>query len=336
MAGRPSSKKVIFAALAVNLLIAVAKFAAAVVTGSSAMLSEGIHSVVDSGNQWLMLYGLKRSRQPADAAHPFGYGKEIYFWTFVVAILIFAGGAGVSIYEGIQKISDPHPLEKAYVNYAVLGTAMLLEAFAWSVAFREFRKTQGRRRFVAAIRFSKDPTVFTVLFEDTAAMLGLGAAFLGIGLGEAFDLPVLDGVASVAIGAILATTAAVLAFETKGLLIGESADPAVITGIRQLLQAEPGIAQINEILTMHLGPEDVLLNISVDFRDGLSSQEVERAISAAEQRIKDAFPEVKRLFIEVQSWRAHLLSVERQRSAETEEELEAYREGEEQPASERP
>jgi len=336
MAGRSSSKKVIFAALAVNLLIAVAKFAAAAVTGSSAMLSEGIHSVVDSGNQWLMLYGLKRSRQPADAAHPFGYGKEIYFWTFVVAILIFAGGAGVSIYEGIQKINDPHPLEKAYVNYAVLGTAMLLEAFAWSVAFREFRKTMGWRGFVAAIRFSKDPAVFTVLFEDTAAMLGLGAAFLGIGLGEAFDLPVLDGVASVAIGAILATTATVLAYETKGLLIGESADPAVIAGIRQLLQAEPGIAQINEILTMHLGPEDVLLNISVDFRDGLSSQEVERAISAAEQRIKDAFPEVKRLFIEVQSWRAHLLSVERQRAAETEKELEAYREGEEQPASERP
>lgn len=315
MAG-PSSKKVIFAALAGNTLIAVMKFAAAAFTGSSAMLSEGIHSLVDTGNQYLLLYGLRQSKKPADAAHPFGYGMELYFWTFVVAILIFAGGAGISIYEGIVRIRAPHPIENAVVNYIVLSAAMAFEAGAWWVAFREFRKTQGRLGFLTAVRRSKDPTVFTVLFEDSAAMLGLTAAFLGIGLGEALDMPVLDGVASVAIGAILGTTAVLLAYESKGLLIGESASGEVVSGVRRLLAAEPGIARINEVLTMHLGPRDVLLNISVDFRDGLSSEEVERAISSVEGEIKSAFPEITRVFIEVQSWRGHLQSLERQKAAE--------------------
>ncbi|MEE8271729.1 MAG: cation diffusion facilitator family transporter [Alphaproteobacteria bacterium] len=300
------SKKVIFAALAGNSLIAVTKFAAAGFTGSSAMFSEAIHSLVDTGNQGLLLYGLKRSARPADARHPFGYGMELYFWTFVVAILIFAVGAGVSIYEGISKLQSPHPVTNVYVNYAVLGAAMVFEAAAWSIAFGEFRKTKGSHGYLEAIRKSKDPTIFTVLFEDSAAMLGLIVALAGIGLGQLLDMPVLDGVASVVIGVILGGTAALLAYECKGLLIGEAASPEVNAGIAEIAGKAPGVGRINELRTMHLGPQDVLLNISLDFEDTLTAGEIEECISTLEDGIRSAYPEITRLFIEAQSWRRHL------------------------------
>jgi cation diffusion facilitator family transporter len=300
-----SSRKVIYAALAGNTLIALTKFGAAVLTGSSAMLSEAIHSLVDTGNQLLLLYGLKRAGRPPDRRHPFGYGMELYFWTFVVAILIFAVGAGVSIYEGVLKLMHPHPLSDAYVNYIVLGIAMVFEAGAWWVAFKEFNRTRGSQSLLAAVRRSKDPTVFTVLFEDSAAMLGLVVAFLGIGLGQALDLPILDGAASVAIGLILAVTAALLAYESKGLLIGEGAHREVVDGIERIIRAQPGILRLNEMLTMHLGPKDVLLNLSVDFSDSYGSAQVEEAISAMERAIKSEYPEITRVFIEAQSWQAH-------------------------------
>ncbi|MDH3229743.1 MAG: cation diffusion facilitator family transporter [Alphaproteobacteria bacterium] len=299
------SKKVIYAALVGNSLIAVTKFAAAVFTGSSAMFSEAVHSLVDSGNQWLLLYGIKRARQPADEHHPFGYGMELYFWSFVVAILIFGVGAGVSIYEGVQRVIQPHPITSPYVNYAVLGLAMVFEGVAWLVAFREFNRAKGRRTWVAEIRFSKDPTVFTVLFEDSAAMLGLVVAMAGIAAAQAFDMPVLDGVAAILIGTILAVTAGLLAYECKGLLIGEGAGGAVVRGIRQIVDAQEGIKSINEILTMHLGPADVLANLSLDFKDGLSANDVERAVSALERAIKETYPEVTRIFIEAQSATGH-------------------------------
>lgn len=305
------SKKVIFAALAGNSLIAVTKFAAAAYTGSSAMLSEAIHSVVDTGNQGLLLYGIKRSARPADARHPFGYGMEMYFWTFVVAILIFAVGAGVSIYEGIQKLLHPHPVTDVIVNFVVLGAAAVFEAVAWAIAYKEFSKSKGSLGFVAAIRRSKDPALFTVLFEDSAAMLGLIVAFVGIALGQLLDLPFLDGAASVVIGLILAATAAVLAYECKGLLIGEAATPEIVQAIREMAGNALGISRINELRTMHLGPQDILLNISLDFTDDLSSAQVEEAISTLEQRIKSAHPDVKRIFIEAQNWRRHLESVAR-------------------------
>ena len=301
----PASKKVVFVALAGNSLIAATKFAAAAFTGSSAMLSEAIHSTVDTGNQLLLLYGIRRAARPADAAHPFGYGMEIYFWTFVVAILIFGLGAGVSFYEGYQKILAPHPVSNAVVNYAVLAVALVFEAGAWWIAFVEFRRAKGALGYLDAVRESKDPTVFTVLFEDSAAMLGLVVAFVGIALAEMLDMPVLDGVASLGIGLILAVTAALLAYECKGLLIGESARPAVVHGIRRLLGERPGIIAINEVLTMHLGPRDVLVNLSVDFSDRLTSGEVEREISHMERAIKDAFPVVTRVFIEAQSVGGH-------------------------------
>ena len=300
-----SSKKVIYAALAGNSLIAITKYWAAAVTGSSAMFSEAIHSTVDSGNQGLLLYGLKRSARPADPRHPFGYAQELYFWAFVVAILIFALGAGVSFYEGTHKILHPEPLRNVLISYLVLGFAMVFEGGACWVALKEFNKTRGDHGFVAAIRLSKDPAIFTVLLEDSAAMLGLVAAFVGIALGYVLDMPVLDGVASLVIGVILAGVAVLLAIETKSLLIGESADPNVVAQLRRIAASQEGVIRVNEILTMHLGPHDVLVNLSVDFSDGLSAEQVENAVAEIEQAIKKDRPEVKRLFVEVQSWLSH-------------------------------
>ncbi|WP_034491457.1 cation diffusion facilitator family transporter [Afifella pfennigii] len=295
------TKRVIYAALVGNFLIAVTKFAAASYTGSSAMLSEGIHSLVDTGNQGLLLHGMRRARRPADKHHPFGYGAEVYFWAFVVAILIFAVGAGVSIYEGVLKILDPHEIESPYVNYIVLALAMVFEGVAWVIAYREFQASRNGRGFVAAIRQSKDPTVFTVLFEDTAAMLGLIVALIGVYLATALQLPWLDGAASIGIGLILAATAVLLAIETKGLLIGEAADPQVVRDIRAIVEATPTVDALNEIRTLHRGPSDILLAISVDFEDNLTAGKVEEAIQRLEVAIKERFPAVRRLFIEVQS-----------------------------------
>ncbi|MBT6093759.1 MAG: cation transporter [Rhodospirillaceae bacterium] len=302
------SKKVVIAALLGNGLIAVTKFGAAAYTGSSAMLSEAVHSVVDTGNQALILYGLKRAAKPADETHPFGYGMELYFWTFVVAILIFGVGAGVSIIEGIEKIRHPHPVGNAYVNYLVLGAAMLFEGGAWFYALKEFRSRKGHLGYFEAVRRSKDAAVFTVLFEDTAALAGLFVAMAGIAAAQYFDLPVLDGVASVVIGVILAVVALFLAYECKGLLVGEAANSAVVRGIRAIAEARDGVKAVNELLTMHLGPDDILVNLSLDFDDGIRSESVEAAISALEAAIKDSYPEVKRVFIEAQSIRAHLLA----------------------------
>jgi len=295
------STKVVIAALAGNGAIAVCKFAAAAYTGSSAMLSEAIHSVVDTGNQGLILFGLHRSRKPADKSHPFGYGMELYFWSFVVAILLFAIGAGVSLYEGVIKIVEPHPVTDPIVNYAVLGAAFCFEAAAWWIALKEFRRRKGHLGFFQAIRRSKDPALFTVLMEDTAAMLGLIAAFVGISLGQALDMPVLDGVASVAIGVILSLVAVFLSIECKGLLIGEGARSATVRGIRALVLARGGVLSINELLTMHLGPKDLLVTISVDFAPSLDSDDVEATVSAMEAEIKESYPEVKRLFVEAQA-----------------------------------
>jgi len=301
----PSSKSVIYAALIGNLAIAATKFAAASYTGSSAMVSEAIHSVVDSGNQWLLLHGLRRARQAPDEKHPFGYGMELYFWTFVVAILVFAVGAGVAFYEGVVKILAPHPITDNYVNYIVLGLALLIESIPFGVALKAFLMQKGGQGVFAAIRRSKDPTLFTVLFEDTAAMLGLVVAIVGIALADFLDVPLLDGVASIAIALILAGTAILLAYESKGLLIGEGVHPETKAAIQAVLRSDPRIAVTNEILTMHLGPEDVLVNLSVDFRDALSSAEVEDAISELETTIKTKFPVIRRVFIEAQNWAAH-------------------------------
>ena len=311
----PSSSRAIIAALIGNSLIAISKFFAASYTGSSAMFSEGVHSLVDSGNQLLLLYGVKRSKKPADSNHPFGYGKELYFWSFVVAILIFGLGAGICFYEGIHKISSPQPVTNPIINYAVLGLAIIIEGWTCWVAATEFKKSKGDLGWVKAIRRSKDPALFTVLFEDTAALLGLFVALIALTLSEYLSLPVLDAVASLIISFILAVTAGLLAFECKGLLTGEGAAEEVVTGINQIIDESQGIKHVNEVLTLHLGPEDILLNVSLDFEDDLSSGEVEEAISVLESRIKEMFPEIRRVFIEAQGRGAHRKESNRQSKA---------------------
>ncbi len=298
------SKKVIIAALIGNALISVTKFAAAAITGSSAMLSEGIHSLVDTGNQLLLLYGLKRAAKPADAEFPFGYGKEIYFWSFIVAIMIFALGGGISIYEGIGRIQHPMPIKSPMINYIVLALAMVFEGMAWLFAFREFNRVKGRWGYFEAIRRAKDPSVFVVLFEDSAAMLGLMVAFLGILLSQLTGILLFDGLASVMIGIILVGTSIWLAYETKGLLIGESADQSVNRSIRDSLQGRSNIVHVNEILTMHMGPDFILANISVDFKSSIGSDQVEQDIAEIDRTIKQKFPQIKRIFIEAEK-RSH-------------------------------
>jgi cation diffusion facilitator family transporter len=294
------SKLVIIAALIGNALISITKFVAASITGSSAMMSEGIHSLVDTGNQVLLLYGMKRAAKPPDADFPFGYGKEIYFWSFIVAILIFALGGGISIYEGIQHIKHPEPISNPLVNYIVLGLALVFEGAAWYFAFREFSRVKGRWGYFEAIQRAKDPSIFVVLFEDSAAMLGLIVAFVGVWLSQSTGILIFDGIASVVIGFILVGTAIWLAYETKGLLIGESANRSVIRGIRSALETKSNIQHINEILTMHMGPDFILANISVDFADAISAQQVEADIAAIDSNIKQAFPQIKRVFIEAE------------------------------------
>ncbi len=265
------------------------------------MLSEGIHSLVDTGNQGLLLYGMKRAARPADAKHPFGYGPELYFWAFVVAIMIFAVGAGISLYEGFQKVLHPHPIESAFIAYLVLGASIIFEGWAWMVAYKEFARTRGKRSLVSAVRDSKDPTVFTVLFEDTAAMLGLIVAFIGIAAGQYFAIPWADGAASMLIGVILAVTAWVLAYETKGLLVGETASEETNATIRNMLEAPDAVEHVNEMRTLHLGPNEVLLVASLDFDNTLSAENVEQIIADLAKQIKAELPVVQRIFLEAQA-----------------------------------
>ncbi len=294
------SKKVIFAALIGNTLISITKFAAAAYTGSSAMLSEGIHSLVDTGNQGLLLYGIKRASKPADEDFPFGYGKEIYFWSFIVAILIFALGGGISIYEGIKHLQHPDPISNPMINYIVLGLAMIFEGAAWWFAFKEFERQKGKWGYIEAIQRAKDPSIFVVLFEDSAAMLGLLVAFIGVALTQFTGILIFDSLASIIIGLILVGTSIWLAYETKGLLIGESANHTVVREIKSILNQQPSVEHVNEVLTMHMGPDFILANISVDFVDTETADSIETTIAAVDREIKDKHPEIKRVFVEAE------------------------------------
>ncbi len=295
------SKFAIMAALVGNFLVALTKFIAAVLTGSSAMFSEGIHSLVDTGNQVLLLYGMKRAQKPADEQFPFGHGKEIYFWSFVVAILIFAVGAGVSFYEGIHSIARPKTIESPLINYIVLVLAIIFEGTTFSIALKEFTKSKGKRGYFDAVKHSKDPSLFVVLFEDFAATIGLVVALIGIFLSQVTGILEFDGIASVIIGCILAGTAIWLAIETKGLLIGESTDKATTDGIKKIATNSPQIEHVNEVLTMHMGPDYVLLNLSATFIDAAKADDIEMCIEKLSSEIKQEFPEVKRIFIEAEA-----------------------------------
>ena len=296
-----SSKKVIYAALIGNLLVAATKFVAAAITGSSAMLSEAVHSLVDTGNEVLLLHGLRRAARPADQAHPFGHGREVYFWSFVVALSVFALGAGVSVYEGILHIRHPEPIARPVVNYVVLALALVFEGGSWRVAFKEFRSEKGGQSFLEAARRSKDPTTFMVLFEDSAAVLGLLIALAGTLAAQLLDRPALDGVASIAIGILLALVAAFLGRESKGLLIGEPAQSEVTDAICAIVSREPGIERANGLFTVHVGPRQVVAGISVDFRDDLTARQVEDIVATMESRVRQAHPEIVSLMIKPQS-----------------------------------
>jgi cation diffusion facilitator family transporter len=304
MAGHSGSKVAVVAAVIGNLAIACIKFIAAIITGSSAMISEGIHSLVDTGNGGLLLYGMKRAKKPADMLHPFGYGKALYFWTLVVSISIFGIGGGLSLYEGISHIRHVAPGMEMYdptINYIVLGLATLIEGWSFSVAVREFRKSKGKKGAWEYIRGAKDPTTYTVVLEDSAALLGLIFAFLGIFIGHMLGNPYLDGVASMLIGLLLMSVAFILAFETKSLLLGEGVDAATLADMRKRIEADPQVENVAEILTMYMGPHDLLLNLGVCFKQGSTAEAVHEAIHRIENSIQSAYPECLRIYIETES-----------------------------------
>lgn len=288
---------VLFGALFANLGIAIAKFVAAGITGSSSMLSEGFHSLVDTGNQVLLLYGQHRAKRPPDAKHPFGYGRELYFWAFVVAILIFGLGAGISAYEGWVHILHPEPLRDPTVNYIVLGVAALLEGTSWAIALREFARNRAGEGWWQAVKSSKDPATFIVLFEDSAALAGLAIAAIGVWASHAWNDPRIDGLASIAIGAVLAAVAVLLAREAKGLLIGEGADPRVVERVRQLVGENAGITAVNHVRTIHTAPEAVFVAISADFDDNLSMGEGETLIEGIEADLRREFSQISSVYV---------------------------------------
>jgi cation diffusion facilitator family transporter len=298
----PERPVTVYGAMAANAVIAVSKFAAAIISGSSAMLSEGIHSVVDTGNELLLLLGIHRSQKPADELHPFGYGKELYFWSLIVAILLFGLGGGMSIYEGITHLQHPAVIRDPTWNYVVLGIAFVAEGTSWAIALKKLleKKKKGRGLW-QALRASKNPAVFVVLAEDSAALAGIVVAFLGVLLGHRLQNPYLDGAASIIIGLILTAVAGFLAYESRDLLVGESADAEVVQSIRTLAEADPAVVGVARPLTMHFGPDQVLLNLDIEFRPHLSASEVTAAVDRLEAKIRSEWPSIRRIFIEAES-----------------------------------
>ena len=297
MSAPTASTRTLVIALVANLGIALAKFVAATITGSSAMLTEGVHSVVDSTNQLLLMWGRRAARKPADMRHPFGYGRELYFWSFVVAVLVFALGAGVSVYEGIIHIMHPEHSVSPWIAYGVLLVAFLLEGWSTLEAFKEFRTAKGELGWFDAIRRSKDPPSFIVLLENGAAMAGIVAAAVGLFLSQLTHDPFYDGAASVVIGIILGITALLLAYESKGLLIGEAADPELVKNLHDLACGKDGIVGVGYILTVHSSPDQVTVMMNVDFRDELFARDVERIVSEVEAEARERWPHVRKLFV---------------------------------------
>ena len=292
------SKVAIYGAIAANVAIAVTKFVVAGITGSSAMLSEGIHSAVDTFNGVLLLVGLKLSQRPATPEHPFGHGKELYFWGLIVAVLIFGLGGGLSFYEGVQHVRHPEPMHDPMWNYVVLGVAAVFEGSSFAIALRQFLKEAGDTPFWEALHRSKDPTTYTVLAEDAAALVGLLVAALGIALSHRFDKPELDGAASLIIGLLLAGVAVALVRESRGLLIGEGIRPETARAIRSIALAQPKVRDVGRILSMYIGPDDVLVTMDLDFDEGTAATDAAAAIAAIERQVRERYPMIKRLFIE--------------------------------------
>jgi cation diffusion facilitator family transporter len=304
-----SAKSSVYVALVSNLAIAATKFCAAAFTGSSAMLSEGVHSLVDTVNELLLLYGMRRAARPADLNHPFGHGRELYFWSFIVALLVLVFGAAVACYEGVTHILDPEPMRNVFVNYLVLGASFLFEGISWWFGLEAFRENQGQQGFFEAFRNSKDPTSFTVLFEDSAALLGLTIAAAGIGAAHAWHLPVLDGVASIGIGVVLLISSMLLARETKRLLIGEPAVPHLRNAIIAIAAADTDIRHVNGVITVQMGPQQIVANLSVEFRAELDTAQIEASVERIEAAIKLRQPAITTVFVKPQkagTWRSRV------------------------------
>lgn len=295
------SKLAIYGALGANIGIAVIKFIAAGVTGSSAMVSEGIHSAVDSGNSLLLLLGISRSKRPADAGHPFGHGKEIYFWTLIVAVLVFSLGGGMSLYEGITHLQHPEPLKDPKWNYIVLIVSMFFEGASLIYAVKTFNQTKGEFSFWKEVRLSKDPALFAVIYEESAALLGLLLALAGVFLCHYFNNPVYDAAASMLIGLLLIFVAIVMVKESKGLLVGESAHADIVKGVYTLINEEPAVSTLYYPLTMHLAPEEILLAIDVQFKTEMTMDQLFENINHLENRIKEKYPSIKKIYIEAKN-----------------------------------
>ena len=301
MATAPVSGKIsVYVALASNLAIAVTKFCAAAYTGSSAMLSEGVHSLVDTTNELLLLYGIRQAARPADINHPLGHGRELYFWSFMVALLVLVFGAAVTSYEGISHILRPEPMRNPLTNYIVLAASFVFEGISWWVGLKSFRAGQGKQGIFEAFRNSKDPTTFTVLFEDTAALLGLVIAAAGIAAAQVLGVPWLDGLASIGIACVLLVSSLLLARETKGLLIGEPARPHLRKSMLRNAADDPDVRHANGVITVQLGPNQIVAALSIEFREGLDTAQIEVCVDRIEATIKRAQPEVTTIFVKPQ------------------------------------
>ncbi len=293
----------VIAAVVANILIGVVKFIAAAISGSSAMFSEGIHSFVDSGNGLLILLGIKLAERPADDVHPFGHGKELYFWTMVVSILIFALGGGMSIWEGVRALQEVGPdtqLGDPTMAYIILGISAVIEGASLTIALKQFNRARGTTKPFQFIREAKDPSLFTVVLEDSAAESGLIVAFLGVFLGHLFNNPYLDGIAAVVIGLLLCTVAILLLRETKGLLVGEGMNPGEVAEIQRIVEAEGAVVGCGRVLTLYMGPHSLLIAVDASFDPACTSDEVLHAIDRIEAAIVQRFPQTSRVFIEAE------------------------------------
>ena len=318
MRSKASASKVVLVALAANLAIALTKFVAAFITGSSVMLSEGIHSLVDTANELLLLYGMKRAAKAPDVSHPFGYGRELYFWSFIVSLLVLALGAGAAFYEGVSHLLDPQAMTNPLINYPVLAASFVFEGSSWWFTLKAFRKTKGSQGYFEAFRNSKDPSVFTVLFEDTAALAGLVIALAGIAGAHALAMPQLDGIASLGIGVVLSVSSLLLARETKALLIGEPADPKVRASVLKIACDDPAIRTANGVITVQMGARQIVAALSAEFEDGLTTGDIENCVNRVEDAIRCAHPDIAVLFVKPQTaetWLRRTKSVARRSNA---------------------
>jgi cation diffusion facilitator family transporter len=296
-----ASRKVIYAGLIANLIVAVSKFVAAAVTQSVAMLSEAVHSLVDTSNELLLLYGAHRAAKPPNAQHPLGYGREVYFWSFIVSLLVFLVGACFSLAIGIQHVMYPHAIDRPIVNYVVLAFAALLEGASWWVAFKEFRRRKGGKGYVQAAQETKDPSTMMVFVEDSAALVGIALALAGTAAAQLLDEPIYDGAASIAIGLLLSVVAWFLARENKKLLIGEGASKRLVDSVGELAAGEEGVAHFNGLLSIHLAPREVVMALSIDFEKSLAASEVQAVVARLEKRIREQHPEVALLLVKPQT-----------------------------------